>query len=70
MDLENKGKILKNKKKLRILITFNIKIEKVTKNYNNMGIIGTVTKMKKKNFGEYKKVYVKDGEMNVSFLIG
>ena len=35
-----------------------------------MGNIGTMTKMKKKNFGEYKKVYVKDGEMNVSFLIG
>ena len=34
-------------------MTFKIQIKKRTKNYDNMVILSTMKKMKKKNFGEH-----------------
>ena len=48
---------------------FKIKIKKKAENFQSMGIISTMEKMKKRNFGEHKQVYVKSGRNYCYFFI-
>ena len=54
--------------KTGILNTFKVKIKKKAENFQNMGIISTMAKMKNNNFGEHKQVYIKYGVNDFIFL--
>ena len=62
-------KTKEHKMKTGILNTFKIKIKKRAKTCQNIGIISTMAKMKRKNCGDHKQVYVKYGGNECIFLL-